>query len=275
MTQQHSLFSRSLRMFAGHAPLYLVVAAVPYAALLAAAYGLLQWLHWPVNPSMAPTNPADLWNSFTTTTKLEMIAAMLVAMWLPFYLASRGVCRIASAQHTGRAISLGGELRDMAGFAVPALAFSLLIGVLVMIGSIILLVPGVLVPLVFALVVPASAVESLGLFAALGRNFNLLGRVAGRTALVYFLYAAVFVLSYIARAISAITLGQSVAKAFLGTAVWFAILLVPIAIYNICLTLLCHEASQKAAQQNAQTAAAFATSGAGIESRGPAGDIEA
>jgi hypothetical protein len=251
MPQQPSLFSRSLRMFAGRSPLYLLATALPYALLLAAAYGVLHVAHWPVDPSNVPDSPTALWSSFTFSGKIEVLGALSIAMWFPFYMAGRGVCRIASSQHTGQAISLGAVLADMALFAVPALAFSLLIGFLLVFGAAILLIPCALVAPAFSLVVPASVVESVGLFAAIGRNFSLLGRTFGRTLAAFSLYALVFVVVAVIKVVvqGLLPLGQ-----YTLFSLWFATMLVPIALYNICLTLLCHEAQEKSVREIAAPA---------------------
>jgi hypothetical protein len=238
-------------MFASRAPLYLLVTALPYVVLLAAAYGLLHGAHWPLDPTNAPDNPVTLWNSFTPSGKIELLAAIFIAMWFPFYMAGRGVCRIASSQYTGGTISLGMVLADMALFAVPALAFSLLIGSLFMMGAAVLLIPGALVAQAFSLVVPASVVESVGLFAAIGRNFSLLGRTFGRTLAAFSLYALVFLVVAVIKIIvqGLLPLGQ-----YTLFSLWFAVMLVPIALYNISLTLLCHEAREKSVREIAAPA---------------------
>jgi len=251
----YQLSSRSRKLFLNRTGLYVAVAGIPYAVLLVIAYVCLQVLHWPVDPEIAAGDPVASWNSLTWTNKILAISAIHLCIWAPFYLAGRGLGRIAADQLSNHKTSLGAALSDMGASAPGLLIYSLLVGYLSMIGGSVLFIPCILVfPVLFSLVVPVSTIESRRLRAAIGRGFSLLRRVVGRTVVTFLAFDFVFVVAFTVRIVLDHALPDFPAKGYATIGVFFGLILVPTVLLNICLTLLCYEAIGKG------TSAATATS---------------
>lgn len=137
--------------------------------------------------------------SVTTAADDSRIGAVLVVnvlAILSYMLAAAACFKAVSDGYLGREPGVGQSLR----FGLPRiprlLGMYFLVGVCVVIGLVLLIVPGLWIGTVWSLAVPAMLFERIGVFAALGRSFELVkGRFWGVLGLVIVSILIVLVIS--------------------------------------------------------------------------------
>ncbi|HZD93071.1 MAG TPA: hypothetical protein VE133_02385 [Candidatus Sulfotelmatobacter sp.] len=230
--------SRVPGLFASQAKLYCLSALI--AAVLGIA-ALTVMLHFVLGAS-APNavDPSVLWSSMTAGRKFGSVSGLLFALWTPTLLAARATCKITSAQIVNQELSLAEVLFDMLRFLPAALAYSLVMGLPVMIGATLLLVPGVLVASLFPLVVPTAVNEPGGMFTALRRGVSLARKVFGKALLVAFLCFAALLVVIVLRIIGVDRYlpGSGLALVASRFAVTYVPALLVLVLANIAFTLL-------------------------------------
>jgi len=238
------LLSSSMQLFRERPGFYLAVASLPYVTLHAALWwALFQFMSAPSGDS---ANLRDIWLAMSPGDKFEFLILSFLTIAFPFAVAGFGLCNIASNQIEKRPIAFRKVALSMAGFLPSALLLSILVGASTLLGMCFLLVPGIIAFTAFSLVVPAASIEGLGPFAALRRGFSLTIRAFGRLLLCCFVYGLVVVFAFIVQGVMLSSLPHTlVARIVVMTVVAFA-LLTPLAILNICLTLIFYELRQVA-----------------------------
>ena len=237
-----SLFSRMARMFAAQARMYclsvLIVGVIGIAALTAISL----WMIY--GAGEGELDPRLLWQSMTSTRQLIAFFGLLFALWVPILLGARGVCRIATNQLAGKPTSLSGVVGDMAKFIPAALVYAILIGFPVVIGTSILLIPGIVIASLFVLVVPTGVIESLGAFAAFRRGISLGNRVFAKELLLTLASSALTVVLILFRIVffDRFLPGTRSSLFALRFALTYIPSLLVLVLANICFTLLYHEA---------------------------------
>lgn len=175
MPARFSLLPQMARLFAAQARLYYLSAAVPgllgVAALTAVSLYMVRGVTDP------HVDSRELWSAMSVRQQLIAIVGLIFGLWTPILLAARAVCRITAEQLSSRAIDLSHVLIDVARFFPAAILYTLLIGLPSTIGGTIFFVPGMVVASLFALVVPVTVNENLGVVPALKRGFVLGGHV--------------------------------------------------------------------------------------------------
>ena len=79
---------------------------------------------------------------------------------------------------------------------VSLLAVGIITGVLIIIGLICLIVPGIIIAIMFALVTPVIMIERVGALESLGRSRRLVSNRWGKTFVVFLLIVIIFVIIY-------------------------------------------------------------------------------
>jgi hypothetical protein len=243
MPSQSNLLSRSMQLFRERPGFYLAVASLPYVTLHAA----LWWAIFQVIsvPSGDSPNLREVWLAMSPSDKFEFLVLSFLTIALPFAVAGFGLCNIASNQIEKRPTAFRKVALSMTGFLPSALPLSILVGASILLGMCFLLVPGVIALTAFSLVVPAASIEGLGPFAALRRGFSLMSRAFGRLLLCCFLYSLVVVFAQVVQGIILSSLPHTLAARVIVMAVVALALLTPLAILNICLTLIFYELRQE------------------------------
>jgi hypothetical protein len=193
-------------------------------------------------------------DAMTFNDKLEVVAVFFLWITVPFAVAGRGLCRVASEQIAGREISLRDTVEEMATFIPSAFLLGAIAGTAGFIGACFLVVPGFMAAAAFSLVVPAATVEKIGPIAALRRGLSAIGSVFGRLLLLFFGYGFLVFATLI---LQGVLLSAAPHIAIVRVAIIVlcsALPLVPLALLNIALTLLYLEARTPAANVAAATA---------------------
>ena len=157
-----------------------------------------------------PTNSTDLsWLPGYVEAFLGLYAIIGVATLVVTPIAEGAAIKMAAEAVEGKPVSLGASVR----FAVSKLLWlwvvSFVVGIIVILGFVALVVPGIILAIMFSLALPALLLENTGVVGSLGRSRELVGHRWGKT------FATFLVLGLIILVIS-VVLG--VVVAVLGSA---------------------------------------------------------
>jgi hypothetical protein len=246
MSEHPSLLTRALGVFRFRAGLFLAVAAIPYATL----YPALWWLLFHtigLNTAQRPDLRA-IWLGLTAIDKLEFLAVFFLWIALPYSVASRGLCRLASNHIENRQSAFAEAVREMAAFLPSALLLSFIVGCASFIGACFFLIPALFVLTAFALVVPAATVERLGPFAAIRRGLSLMTRSFGRLLPLFFCFSAIVFAALLIQGVFLNLLPHTLPVRAAIVAAVAAALLTPLAVFNICLSIILYESRTPASR---------------------------
>ncbi len=157
------------RNFAKYFLLYLVVEAVVGVAS-ALAYQTF------VLPTLTP-NPTQqqiidwLPGYFSTLVQLIAVIGIVALVFTP--IAGGGAIKMASEEVEGRPVELGASVRFAASKLLWMWALGLLVGIIIFLGFIALVIPGIILIIMFCLTLPALLLEDIGVIGSLGRSREL------------------------------------------------------------------------------------------------------
>lgn len=256
MEPKPSLLSRMAYLFARDVGMYLGSLFLPAAMGIGSMLLMFTWLT-SVGAQDGPYDPTTIWGLLSATEKIAAICGMLLSVWLPIFLASRGVVRIAASRVLDREIEYPDVVRDMALFMPGALSYTFIIGIPCAIGVSFLGIPSILVMALFTLVIPAGIVEERTTFGALKRGTQLSGNVYGRSFLLVLSGAVSVALLIFLREVSFpnFSLPENFAM-LLKLLVIYLPALILLVLSNICFTLLYFDATSAPMAQPPPGAAA-------------------
>jgi hypothetical protein len=113
-------------------------------------------------------------------------------------LCNAALLRGVSQTYLGSSISVGEAYRKVLPKLLALIVAAFLVGLLTMIGFILLIVPGVIILLRFAVTVPAIVVEDVGATRGMGRSWRL---AAGNTGKILGLFLCVALIGFIANTV--------------------------------------------------------------------------
>lgn len=150
----------------------------------------------------------DMVGSIIALWVIGVIGSILVAMIVT------GLLQYLSFQSIrGQEASIGPALQQVLRRLVPLVLVSLVFGILVWLGMILLIVPGILIGLALCVSVPVCLIEDQGVFASLARSSALTKGYRGSIFLVGLLYLAVAIVATIAIGIISYVLTLAVQSA--------------------------------------------------------------
>src|SRR6266853_353665 len=114
MSQQPNVIRRCVEIFRRRPRLYAAVAAVPYATLHPALLRVFWFLL--VRPAGPGQDLRAIFDAMTFNDKLELIALFFLWVTVPFAVAGRGLCRVASEQIANREISFRDAIEKIGPF---------------------------------------------------------------------------------------------------------------------------------------------------------------
>jgi hypothetical protein len=121
--------------------------------------------------------------------------AGVVVYFVAYLFAQGGTVFAVSELYLGRPATVRGSLQRMRGHAGQLFGVSLLNGLAVIAGMILLIIPGIYVACRLLACVPAALVEDLGASESLSRSWNLTKGAAGRSAVIGILYFVLLVVA--------------------------------------------------------------------------------
>ncbi len=144
---------------------------------------------------------------FAVVSALWSLATLVVQLGV--YAAFQGATVIAVSQlHLGRPTSIGASFAGMRGRILYIALINLGYGIGILVGLVLLIIPGIILGLMWALTIPAAVLEDKGLRDAVSRSAELTKGARGRVFVIYLLFA---VLLYAVYLVWGIPLGIAVA----------------------------------------------------------------
>ncbi len=159
------------RNFARYFVLYLVVEAI-IGVVSTLAYQAFVLPTLPPNPTQQQIIDW-LPGYFSTLVQLIAVVGIVTLVFTP--VAAGGAIKMASEEVEGRPVELGTSVRFAALKLLWMWALGLIVGVIVFLGFIALIIPGVILIIMFCLTLPALLLENVGVIGSLGRSRELVG----------------------------------------------------------------------------------------------------
>jgi hypothetical protein len=194
LAQSASVSSRALSVIRRQPLTLWVASAWPYFLLAIVFLSISTFLH--AHPEM--TDQRDLVtisNTMPWPTRIAMLAAFFATISVPAGLATGGASFVVWADLTGNEVALKSLFSRIGQFLVRVLFLSLFIGLLNAIGTILLILPGIVVLPLASFVIPSLVIEDSKALSALRRGVKLAGKEFGALVLLYGLGAIVLLLA--------------------------------------------------------------------------------
>ena len=171
------LLDRSFFLYRKHFLLFVGIIGVPYLCLL--AFQL-------VGVVIAPQTPGG--------SVLYFVWALgAIVLSLAAAAASHGATVVAvSKVHLGGTISVSDAFAGIKGRILGLVGVMIGLGFGIGIGFMLLLIPGIILSLMWALTIPVAVVENRGLVDSVARSSDLTKGSRGRVFVIYFLFAVLF-----------------------------------------------------------------------------------
>lgn len=140
----------------------------------------------------APPEIVLQWMSEFLMTLVAMLALTLIVTWIVNTMVEGVVIKYASD------ILEKGDAKLLEGFRFtmsrlfPLLAAGIITGILITAGLICFLVPGIILLIIFALIVPAIMIEQVGALESLTRSRRLVNKRWGKTFILLFIIGIIF-----------------------------------------------------------------------------------
>ncbi len=159
------------RNFVKYFVLFLVVEAI-IGVVDTLAYNAFPLPTLPPNPT---TQQVLDWapGFFGALASLLLVIVGVVLIFGP--IATGGTVKMASEEVEGKPVDLWASVRFAASKLVWMWALGLLVGIVVFLGLVALVVPGIILAIMFCLTLPALLIENAGVVGSLGRSRELVG----------------------------------------------------------------------------------------------------
>jgi hypothetical protein len=145
--------------------------------------------------SSQPTTQQVLdWMPGYFSSLLSIIAVVAVVTLVLGPIAAAGAIKMASEEIEGRPVELGAAVKFAASKLIWLWALGILVGIIVGVGFILLVVPGIILLIMFGLTFPVLIIENVGVLGSLGRSRELVSHRWLKTfavMLVWFIILAV------------------------------------------------------------------------------------
>lgn len=173
---------RTFSLYRKHFVLFIGITAIPQLLIL--ALHLTQLL---VLPGLGRTR--TLSGGMMALGGIGALVGIIVYM-VAYLFAQGGTVFAVSELYLGRPTTIGASLNRMRGEAGSLFGVIFLNGIVVMLGLILLIIPGFYLACRLITCVPAALLENLGARESLERSFGLTKDNAGRAFVIYLLYVA-------------------------------------------------------------------------------------
>jgi Membrane domain of glycerophosphoryl diester phosphodiesterase len=178
------LLDRSFFLYRKYFALFVGIVALPNLALLA-----FQLIGVAVRGGTMPT-------TFAATTLIWSLASMV--LYLGVVAASQGATVVAvSKVHLGNTTSISEAFAGIKGRILYLALIMIGVGIGIVIGFILLIVPGIILALMWAVTIPVAVLEDKGLRDSTSRSAELTKGSRGRIFMIYFLFLVLTYIVYI------------------------------------------------------------------------------
>ena len=186
------ILDRTFSLYRSNFLLFLGITAIPQLAVLAFHLAQVFLIGIPVtsrDPSRTALSAG--WGS------LALLAGLLGgAIYIATYLfAQGGTVYAVSELYLGRTTTIGESLRRMRGHALNLFGVTLLNGLAVGVGFLLLVIPGIWLACRLITCVPAALLEDLGARDSLERSYRLTEDSVGRAFVIYLVYVVMAIVA--------------------------------------------------------------------------------
>ncbi|MGC2418951.1 MAG: hypothetical protein WA434_14515 [Candidatus Acidiferrales bacterium] len=186
------ILDRTFSLYRNNFLLFIGITAIPQLLILAVHLAQLLLFGYIGTTRIDPTRTA-LSGGMAAGALLSGLLATVVYIAAYLY-AQGGTVYAVSELYLGRTTTIGESLRRMRGQAMNLFGVTLLNGIAILVGLILLIVPGIWLACRLIVCVPAALLEDLGARDSLERSYRLTEDSAGRAFVIYLIY---FVLAII------------------------------------------------------------------------------
>jgi uncharacterized membrane protein len=182
------ILDRTFSLYRRNFVLFLGITALPH--LLTLAMNLAQTMLLKTPAVATPQTAGKLPTAASGLMAFGIVGVLVgIVVYLVVYLlAQGGTVYAVSELYLGRRTTIGASLGRMRGQIGNLFGVTLLSGLALMGGFILLIIPGIYIACRLITAVPAALLENLGPRAALERSFKLTKDNAGRAFVIYLLY---------------------------------------------------------------------------------------
>jgi len=178
-----SVISKAMDVLGKNAPGFLGVGLI----LSGVPAFLMQYLMMGMIASS--TDPASMGGAVILGLLLSILVMVVTAALL------QGVLLRSAILHLGgRPADIGGSVNSAMGMILPIIGLSIVVGLCVMFGFLLLIVPGVILYVMFSVAIPVLVNERKGVFESISRSIEL---TAGSRWIIFALIVILFVLNWI------------------------------------------------------------------------------
>ena len=181
------------RNFAKYFVLYVVVYAIigVVSALATRAFVL------PTLPANPTSQQVLNWvpGFFSTLFLLVGSIALVSLVFVP--IAAGGTIKMASEEIEGRPVELGSSVSFAASKLIWMWALGLIVGIIVGLGFIALVIPGIILAIMFSLALPALLLENVGVVGSLGRSRALVSHRWLKTFALFLVWVVIIAIAAI------------------------------------------------------------------------------
>ena len=178
------------------------------AGLVTGAWGKMVSFMFPMPTQPEMTAPLDVLLSYLFSllgVVLATVFLLILVGWIISTIASGMAVKVASDTLQRRNIDLSEALNFTVSRLPSLLIAGIVTGILIVIGFICLVVPGIILVIMFSLIVPAIVIEQAGALESLSRSRRLVGgRWLKTFGLLLVIYIIIFVATLIFGAISSV-----------------------------------------------------------------------
>jgi hypothetical protein len=172
----------TIRVFRRRPALLFAAAVTPLLRMLLILFLVGQVIRLILEPAAGaqtgPFDPIETWRSMGWTAKSGVILAFVFSASAPQAVAASGIALLTWEDCEGRALTARGMATAACRRLLPLILLGFIVGVGDLVGTLLLIFPGLIFLALAGFAIPAAAVESLGPLAALKRSFHLArGRV--------------------------------------------------------------------------------------------------
>jgi len=150
-----------------------------------------QYFVLPTLPPNPTPDQAFTWFPGFLGALVSMLAVDLLVVVLFFPVAQGTAIRLASERIEGRQTDLGTSVRFAVSRLVWIWALAILVGIIVALGFVALVVPGVILAIMFCLAFPVLLIENRGVLESMGRSRELVGHRWGKTFVTFLVFGII------------------------------------------------------------------------------------
>ncbi len=188
------------RDFVVYLALFLIVEAI-YAVVTEVVRQAASLPSLPTNPT---SQQAANWLSANLGTLAAGAASVLIVALVVFPIAEGAAVKMASEEIQNRRSSIAESAKFAASRLLSMWALGIIVGIIVILGLIALVVPGIILAIMFSLVLPSLLLENSGVLGSMGRSRELVSHRWLKTFATFLvLFIVVVIISAVLGAISA------------------------------------------------------------------------